>query len=190
MRIAFLALWLGIACRTPTEPPAAPPSGSEVAPSAAATSNRSETGSEGASSGSATSDRFETVSGVVRNMAYSIRLPTGATRSSSMTNDRWRVVAGDFTFNLLIDRDPGITYEDHVANQNRPVVRSERVAHDVWAFAFEHPPPFDGAMRELSVIARVGTLFCRGHLRGRSSGADVIAGVQELEAMCLSLSTK
>ncbi len=171
MRIAFLALWLGTACRTSADPPAAQPSGIEVA-----------------SSGAASSDRLETVSGVVRDLHYSVRLPAGATRSSSMTNDRWHVVAGDFTFNLLIDRDPGLTYEQHVANQNRPVVRSVRSTNDVWAFAFEHRQPFKGAMHELSVIARVGTLFCRGHLRARTSGADLTSGVKELEAMCLSVS--
>lgn len=107
-----------------------------------------------------------------------------------MTNDHWRVTAGDFTFNVLLDRDPGLSYDQQVANQNRQVFRSVRVADDVWAFAFEHPPPFDGAMREVSVLARVGTMFCRGHLRARRSGADVTSGVKELEAMCLSVSTK
>lgn len=168
MRLVFVGLWLSVACRTPANPPAAPVG--EVSPAPA--------------------DRLVTMTGVVRDIQYSIELPPGATSSSSMTNVRWQASAGAFTFDLLIDRAPDLTYEQYAANRAEPPLRSNRTADDAWALFYVAEPAFEGAMRQASVHARVGTLLCEGHLRARTASADIEAGLAQLEAMCTSLTAK
>jgi hypothetical protein len=91
---------------------------------------------------------------------------------------------------VLIDRASDLTLDQAIENRHAKVLHTERLSEDVWVFTYENGPYFEGAMRELTAIARVGTMCCEGHLRERKSGRDLAAGQTQLEAIGLSVSPR